>query len=413
MPVIIETAEFSGAEESAPLVQERRSQGGGGGGVGRAAWGAVVCWATVATYFAVANRPSAGGLRTDAAGVDSAISLAAGGRGGGHGGGNSGGNGGGEAWGHLKKDNFYPLFKHVLQHAKYIDLTHAFSPESPVWPGFGQATFGPGVSGGDYDGFSKMGEPFTYSDHGFQVGTYTVPTDQYGTQLDPPAHWNEFGATISDVPATVAVRPLVVLDIHEQVAANSSYHATVDDAKAWEKEHGHIPKGAVVMVRSDWSKGWESYTGALPDKYPGVTLDLLKFLHLDRNILFHGHEPLDTDMTPTLEGEAWLMHNNYMQAEGVTNLDKVPPHGCLVSIGFAKPKGGLGGFARYIAICPQHTEEGVTIKDEPGAPLDTQAHPLRRNSAGVMVPDADATPIEYCQVEGALGCVGTKPTWEE
>lgn len=30
-----------------------------------------------------------------------------------------------------------------------------------------------------------------------------------------------------------------------------------------------------------------------------------------RHILFHGHEPLDTDTTPNLEGEYWLMHNGY------------------------------------------------------------------------------------------------------
>jgi hypothetical protein len=26
------------------------------------------------------------------------------------------------------------------------------------------------------------------------------------------------------------------------------------------------------------------------------------------------HEPLDTDNTPSLEGEAWLMHHNFAQA---------------------------------------------------------------------------------------------------
>jgi kynurenine formamidase len=50
----------------------------------------------------------------------------------------------------------------------------------------------------------------------------------------------------------------------------------------------------------------------------------LKFLHEKRHILFHGHEPLDTDTTPTLEGEHWLMHHGYTQAEGVANLDQVP-----------------------------------------------------------------------------------------
>jgi hypothetical protein len=28
------------------------------------------------------------------------------------------------------------------------------------------------------------------------------------------------------------------------------------------------------------------------------------------------------------------------------------PPGCLVSIGFAKPLHGTGGYARYVAICP-------------------------------------------------------------
>ena len=69
--------------------------------------------------------------------------------------------------------------------------------------------------------------------------------------------------------------------------------------------------------------------------FPGVSLDALKFLHLERRILFHGHEPLDTDTTPTLEGESWLLHNHFTQAEGVANLDQVPEAGALITIGFA------------------------------------------------------------------------------
>jgi kynurenine formamidase len=61
--------------------------------------------------------------------------------------------------------------------------------------------------------------------------------------------------------------------------------------------------------------------------FPGVSLDALKFLHQERNILFHGHEPLDTDTTPNLEGEYWLMHNHYAQAECAMSLDKVPEAG--------------------------------------------------------------------------------------
>ena len=111
------------------------------------------------------------------------------------------------------------------------------------------------------------------------------------------------------------------------------------------------------MVRSDWSKKWTDdpvkakELAADPD-FPGVSLDAIKFLQLKRKILFHGHEPLDTDTTPTLEGEEWLMHHGFTQAEGVANLDLVPATGCLVDIGYPKFRGGLGGYARYIAICP-------------------------------------------------------------
>ena len=101
----------------------------------------------------------------------------------------------------------------------------------------------------------------------------------------------------------------------------------------------------------------------------------LKFLHLQRHILFHGHEPLDTDTTPTLEGEYWLMHNGYTQAEGVANLDGVPATGCLVAIGYPKFKGGLGGYARYVAICPPSTQKGVRISGD-DAPLPTYDSPL-------------------------------------
>ena len=113
---------------------------------------------------------------------------------------------------------------------------------------------------------------------------------------------------------------------------------------------------------------------------PGVSLDALKFLHQRRRILFHGHEPLDTDTTGTLEGEHWLMHNGFTQAEGVANLDGVPATGCLVTIGYPKFKGGTGGYARYVAICPPGTPIGVTIGAN-DAPLPKSGKPLHWDAA--------------------------------
>jgi kynurenine formamidase len=280
----------------------------------------------------------------------------------------------------------WQVYESYLRGAKYIDLTHAFEPAQPVWPGFGNAKFKPATAGRDIEGYVAKGDEFTYEKHGFVATAYELTTDQYGTQLDPPAHWNPHGATISDLPATFSLRPLVVISIHDKVATDPGYHLQVSDIEAWESRNGRIPEGAVVMVRSDWHKKWSDIERFNQKPFPGVSLDALKFLHNERKILFHGHEPLDTDTTPTLEGEAWLMANNFAQAEGVMNLDKVPETGALLSIGFAKPLGGTGGYARYVAIAPADWGEGVTIAEAPGAPLPTTEKALERDENGVMRP---------------------------
>jgi hypothetical protein len=70
------------------------------------------------------------------------------------------------------------------------------------------------------------------------------------------------------------------------------------------------------------------------------------------------------------------MHHGFVQAEGVGNLDGVPATGCLVDIGFAKFAGGLGGYARYVAICPPKTRRGVrpSRRDAPLPRYDTALH---------------------------------------
>jgi kynurenine formamidase len=261
------------------------------------------------------------------------------------------------------------MYENVLKSAKYVDLTHAITPSIPVWAGFGGATFGPAVD-------PKTGIPYTWAKDGFEATRYVLSTDQLGTQLDPPAHWNPDYPSIDELPPTFAVRPLVVISIVEQVAKDPGYSLSADDIQIWEATHLQIPEGAVVFIRSDWSKSWPDPALSTRSLFPGVSLAALKFLHEQRRILFHGHEPLDTDSTPTLEGEAWLLQNGYTQAEGVANLDQVPETGALVEIGFPKFQGGLGGYARFIAICPPDWKYGVSVGQVPESPLARASKPL-------------------------------------
>jgi len=279
----------------------------------------------------------------------------------------------------------WAVYETSLKGAKYVDLTHTITPTIPVWAGFAESTFAPARTGADIEGYVKKGEVYTYKKHGFEATQYTLRTDQLGTQLDPPAHWAPEYPSIDELPPTYAIRPLVVISIVEQLKSDPNYALQVADIEAWEKKQGHIPEGAVVFVRSDWSKRWPDPKLATLKKFPGVGLAALKFLHNERKILFHGHEPLDTDSTPDLEGEHWLMHHGFAQAEGVANLDKVPETGALVVIGYPKFGGGLGGYARYVAVCPPDWPYGVTIGPH-DAPLPKSDKPLHFDaSAGMRV----------------------------
>ena len=91
-------------------------------------------------------------------------------------------------------------------------------------------------------------------------------------------------------------------------------------------------------VRGDDSlrlvKQWNDPKRFTAQPLPGVSLAALKYLHLERHTLMHGHEPLDTDNTaPQFVGEKWLLRHNFAQAEGVANLDQVPEAGALITIG--------------------------------------------------------------------------------
>ncbi len=275
--------------------------------------------------------------------------------------------------------SLWDVYTRYLKPAKYVDLTHTITPSIPVWAGFAPSKFGRTIN-------PKTGKPYEYKTDSFEASAYTLSTDQLGTQLDPPAHWNPDYPAIDELPATFAIRPLVVISIVDKVAKDPGYQMQVADIEAWEHEHGPIPEGSVVFIRSDWSKRWPDPKLATEEKFPGVKLDALKFLHLQRHILFHGHEALDTDTTPDLEGEAWLLRNGYTQGEGVCNLDQVPETGALVEIGFPKLGGGTGGYARYIAICPPEWKYGVTVDPAKESPLPKMSKPLRwDDKAGMRV----------------------------
>ena len=129
-----------------------------------------------------------------------------------------------------REPELWRLYRQSLARAKYVDLTHAVTPKIPVWAGFARSTFAPAVD-------PKTGKPWSYATDGFEATHYDLGTDQLGTQLDPPAHWNPDFPAIDELPATFAVRPLVVIPIQDKVARDPGYHLSVDDVRQWESRH--------------------------------------------------------------------------------------------------------------------------------------------------------------------------------
>ncbi|MDR7866402.1 MAG: cyclase family protein [Sporomusaceae bacterium] len=235
----------------------------------------------------------------------------------------------------------------IIRTKQLVDLTHAFGPGIPHWKGFSD---------------EKREILYTYKKDGFLVHLYTH-VGQWGTHVDPPAHFFAGKRTVDQIDLTEMILPLVVLDIHEAVAKNADYTVTLDDVKAWENKYGKIPPGAFVALRTDWHKRWPDAAAIANkdklgvDHYPGWSLAVLKYLYEDRRITASGHETTDTDPgIATSKGdyslEAYILQQNHYQIELMANLDKVPEHGALIVVTFPKVKDGSGFPARAFAILP-------------------------------------------------------------
>jgi kynurenine formamidase len=236
----------------------------------------------------------------------------------------------------------------IMQQADFVDLTHAFGPTSPHWKGFKPET---------------VTTVFTIAKDGFHAEEFCHP-GQWGTHVDPPAHFHDGLKTVDQIDPKQFLLRLVVLDIHAKAAKNPDYVVSLDDVKAWESRHGVIPAGAFVALRSDWSKRWpdEAAMQNLDAKglahYPGWSKPVLQYLYEQRKITASGHETTDTDPGFAVNKddyslESWVLGTNHFQIELLANLDKVPEAGALVLVSFPKPQNGSGFPARVVALVPK------------------------------------------------------------
>ena len=242
-------------------------------------------------------------------------------------------------------DNDLARAYRVIASKRFVDLTHSFDPRSPVWSGFGQAKMMPAAD-------PKTQRPYTIKEDGFRTTLYEF-VGQYGTHVDPPAHFDEKGITMDVIPLKQMILPLVVLDATPYLQKDPNHAFSVADLRVWEKKHGRIPPGSFVALRTDMYKDWDTD----PDRFkrtpfPAWSFETIRFLYEQRGVVATGHESLDTDTTDKMESETYLLQHGHYQIEVMANLDKVPPKGALIVVTWPKVRNGLGFPARAFAILP-------------------------------------------------------------
>ncbi|HET9743704.1 MAG TPA: cyclase family protein [Terriglobales bacterium] len=133
---------------------------------------------------------------------------------------------------------------------------------------------------------------------------------------------SDFGGawTIDQLPAVRLIAPLVVIVPHLKNFPNSESLVTMDDVAAYERTHGPVPQGSIVLLASA-KKGVE----------PVVDPDALRFLVEARNVVGFG----TAGSSAVIGTEApYLAQKGIYELRNVANLTLIPKSG---AIGVAAP----------------------------------------------------------------------------
>lgn len=233
-----------------------------------------------------------------------------------------------------------------------VDLTHAFDEDTIYWP-----TEAPFKHEEEFKGKTEGGWYYT---------SYRVDTAEHGgTHLDAPIHFAEGQWTADEIPLTSLISPVVVIDVSDAALGNPDYRLDVATLKAWESEHGAIPKGAAVLMNTGYAQFWpdrlrymgtdaRGADGVANLHFPGFSIEAAAYLYDVRAIASVG---LDTPSIDYGQSKDFVVHRylysrNVLGFENVANLDALPATGAFVIALPMKIRGGSGGPLRIISLVP-------------------------------------------------------------
>jgi kynurenine formamidase len=238
---------------------------------------------------------------------------------------------------------------------RVVDLTAPLSSSTPVLqlPGqFGQtATF-------------ELEEISAYDDRGpawswnnFRTGEHT------GTHFDAPNHWvtGKDRDDVASVPAARLIAPAAVVDVSDRVAGDPDFLLEIEDVQAWEAEHGPLPAGGWLFVRTGWdarSSSQEDYLNAddAGPHTPGLSVACARWVAQESQVIGLGVETVGTDAGAAAGFDPMFPCHTMMHGAGkygltqLQNLAELPPTGAVVVAGPLRIVSGSGSPARVLAL---------------------------------------------------------------
>ena len=236
-----------------------------------------------------------------------------------------------------------------------VDLTHTLDPDFPVIvlpPEFGQCA---PFRIEQISAYDHRGPAWKWNN--ISMGEHT------GTHFDAPSHWisgrDVPNGAVDEIDPAMLVGPVVVIDCSEGTAGNDDFELTPDIILDWEAQHGLIPAGSWVLMRTDWSKrSGAAYLNMKDDgpHSPGPTPEAIRLLVHERDTRGFGTECIGTDAgqgahyTPPYPAHFTLHGAGRYGLQCLRNLDLLPPTGAVLIAPPLKIKGGTGSPLRVLAL---------------------------------------------------------------
>jgi kynurenine formamidase len=240
----------------------------------------------------------------------------------------------------------------------WVDLTHSFSESTIYWPT-------------ETQGFEHEELAYGRTEGGWFYSAYRFSTAEHGgTHLDAPIHFAEGRQTSDELPLSSLIGPAAVVDVTGR--AHSDYLVSIEDFTAWEAEHGRLPDGAILLLRTGWGARYGDRTAYLgtdltgPEAvselhFPGLAPAAARWLVDNRRIAAVGLDTPSLDYGQSRDFRTHVILNtaNIPGFENVANLDRLPPTGSHVVALPMKIEGGSGGPLRIVGFVP---DERVNTK---------------------------------------------------